>query len=144
MVALNKNDIDVNEYISVRSSDRQEMARDCLKWRLYSPGGWLRHEYIAIRDNVKKKSRRRFLILYIRKVPAAVIMGSNNCIMVYVPPVFRRSGFATYLINHYIRRYRLKRSDLRATPGTRGSGQLYFSCGIQKTSSHTEFYGTFD
>lgn len=140
------NDVTIleNPHVVVKCTNRQELATDCLKWRLYSPGGFMRSEYIHTRDNLKSISRRRLLVLYVAGVPAASIIGCKNCIMVYVDPVFRRSGYGTFMINHYIRKYRLKRSDLRARPGIRGSAQLYWSCGIQKSRSVLEFYEAFD
>lgn len=141
---MSKIDMVLAEGIDIRWSDREEILKDCIKHRLYSPGGMMLDQYKGLLDGSFSKRSRRVMVLYRDDAPVGVILGAKQYIMVYVRPASRRCGFGAYLVSMYLRKYRLNTVNLRAMAGVHGSATLYFNCGIRRAEDLMDFYRAFD
>lgn len=125
------------------TDSKQELARLCLASRLYTPGGYMKHQYEMMRDNRISARYRRILGCYYHGKLVGAIVGVDKYIMVYVIPKFRRCGVGTFLINTYARKYRVKRSNLEALTGSKGSGHFYFANSVRRANSTLQFVEAF-
>ncbi|HWT40537.1 MAG TPA: GNAT family N-acetyltransferase [Dongiaceae bacterium] len=129
--------------IYIGSGSKHELARLCLANRLYTPGGYMKYQYERMAEDKEFARHRRLIVLHYHDVLAGAILGSGKYIMVFVSPKWRRCGVGTALINSYVKKYRVKRSELEALTGTKGSGAMYFANGVRRASSVLAFVEAF-
>lgn len=122
-----------------KSEPKHELAALCIKHRLYSPGGLMRERLVALMNKTNNTDKILVQMLPGGKFPAAVILIVRNRVMIYVSPDIRRCGFGTELLNVAIRRFELKRPNLRSGEGIKGAGEFFWRNGIKKDKERIQY-----
>ena len=108
--------------ITLKSTNRVQLANDCLKHRIYARNGYLKDVLTYVASGV---SRDRLIVAYDDQQPIGVIFTRGNAVMLYVKKAYRQKRVGTTLLNTLILRYRRRRKSLLAWPGD-NRGKRFF------------------